>query len=71
MHTAARGQALNINDEKKEILKQKFNDKYSDNLDVLHENISKTDKTKLHMKYDRGVFKFLLKFIAAYEKSYK
>lgn len=51
-----------------EILKQKFKDKYNDNLDVMYNNIVRIDKSKLHMKYDRGVFKFLLKFIAAYEK---
>ena len=69
VHTAARGKALNIHKDEKEILKQKFKTKYNDNLDEMHNNIVQTDKSKLHMKYDRGVFKFFLKFVAAYEKN--
>ena len=69
VHTAARGKALNIHKDEKEILKQKFKTKYNDNLDEMHNNLVKTDKSKLHMKYDRGVFKFFLKFIAVYEKN--
>ena len=71
VHTAARGKALNIHEDEKEILKRKFNTKYNDNLDEMHNNIVQTDKSKLHMKYDRGVFKFFLKFVAAYEKNEK
>lgn len=71
VHTAARGKALNIHEDEKEILKRKFNTKYNDNLEEMYNNIVQTDKSKLHMKYDRGVFKFFLKFVAAYEKNEK
>ena len=41
VHTAARGSALNINPEEKNILKKTFNDKYNDNFDVMYKNIVK------------------------------
>ncbi len=69
VHTAARGSALNINPEEKNILKKTFNDKYNDNFDVMYKNIVKVDKSKLHMRQDKGVFKFFLKFVAAYKAS--
>lgn len=70
VHTSARGRALNISKQEKITLEEIFKNQHKkydiNNLDNTYKEIVKTDISKLHLRYDRGVFKYLLKFIAKY-----
>lgn len=67
VHTSARGKGLNLSKNEKEKLKNIFGDNYDEDYNKMYQNIVQTDFSKLHLKYDRGVCKYLLKFIAAFE----
>lgn len=68
VHTSARGKALTINENEREMLKSIFkNSRYVErDLDCLYRELVVTDKSRLHLKYDRNVFKYFLKFVVNY-----